>query len=74
MQLFTLHVSGSHHQEHKTVHTASGTVRLILLPAAIVDEMALKVPSHLLGCTLEIYLRCTDICDIRINDKFADIT
>jgi len=26
-------------QEHKTVHTASGFVKLILLPAAIVDEM-----------------------------------
>ena len=41
-----LHVSGgssAHHQEHKTVrlHTASGIVRLILLPAAIEDEMEL---------------------------------
>jgi hypothetical protein len=37
-----LHVSGSsstHHQEHKTVHTASDIVKPILLPAAIVDEM-----------------------------------
>jgi len=37
-----LHVSGgssAHHQEHKTVHTASGIVKPILLPAAIVDEM-----------------------------------
>jgi hypothetical protein len=37
-----LHVSGgssAHHQEYKTVHTASGIVKPILLPAAI-------VPSH----------------------------
>jgi len=31
--------SSAHHQEHKTVHTASGIVKPILLPAAIVDEM-----------------------------------
>jgi hypothetical protein len=40
-----LHVSGgssAHHQEHKTVHTASGTVEPILLPAAIVNEMELR--------------------------------
>jgi hypothetical protein len=39
--LFALHVSGissAHHQEHKTVHTASGIVKAILLPAAIMDE------------------------------------
>ena len=39
-----LHVSGgssAHHQEHKTVHTALGIVKPILLPAAIVDEMEL---------------------------------
>jgi len=39
-----LHVSGgssAHHQKHKTVHTASGIVKPILLPAAIVDEMEL---------------------------------
>jgi hypothetical protein len=29
----------NYHQEHKTVHTASGIVKPILLPAAIVDEM-----------------------------------
>jgi hypothetical protein len=37
----SLHVSGgssAHHQEHKTVHTPSGVVKPILLPAAIVDE------------------------------------
>jgi len=47
--LIALHVSGgssAHHQEHKTVHTASGIVKLILLPAAIVDEMELEVLSH----------------------------
>jgi len=37
-----LYVSGgssAHHQEHKVVHTASGIVKPILLPAAIMDEM-----------------------------------
>jgi hypothetical protein len=35
-----LHVSSSaHHQKHKTAHTASGIVKPIKLPAAIVDEM-----------------------------------
>jgi hypothetical protein len=33
--------SSVHHQEHKTVHTASGIVKPILLPAAIVDEIEL---------------------------------
>jgi hypothetical protein len=40
-----LHVSGgssAHHQEHKTVDAASGIVKPILLPAAIVDEMELR--------------------------------
>jgi hypothetical protein len=31
----------NHHQEHKTVHPASGIVKPILLPAAIVDETEL---------------------------------
>jgi hypothetical protein len=38
----SIHVSGgfsTHHQEHKTVHTASSIARPILLPATIVDEM-----------------------------------
>jgi len=37
-----VHVSGgspAHHQEHKTLHTASGIVKTMLLPAAIVDGM-----------------------------------
>jgi hypothetical protein len=33
--------SSNHRQEHKTVHTATGIVKPILLPAAIVDEMEL---------------------------------
>ena len=40
-----LNVSGcssAHHQEHKTVHTESGTVKPIQLPA-IVDEMELSI-------------------------------
>jgi len=51
-----VHVSGrssSHHQEHKTIHTASGVVKPVLLLAATVDEMELcsisstnGVPSH----------------------------
>jgi len=32
----------SHHQEHKTLPTASGIVKTILLLAAIVDEMELR--------------------------------
>jgi hypothetical protein len=34
-------VPSAHRQEHKTVHTASGIVKPILLPAAILDEMEL---------------------------------
>jgi hypothetical protein len=40
-----LHNSGgasAHHQEYKTVYIASGIVKSILLPAAIVDEMERK--------------------------------
>jgi hypothetical protein len=40
--VIVLHVSSgsfAHHQEHKTVHTASGIVKPTLLPAAIVDGM-----------------------------------
>ena len=43
------HVSGgfsTHHQEHRTVHTASGIVKPILLHAAIVDEMELRSISE----------------------------
>jgi len=32
-------VRSPHQQEHKTVHTASGIVKIILLPAAVVDEI-----------------------------------
>jgi hypothetical protein len=31
--------SSAHHQEHKTVHTASGIVKPMLLSVAIVDEI-----------------------------------
>ena len=44
ISLIALHILGrssAHHQEHKTVHTTSGIVKTILLPAAIVDEMEL---------------------------------
>jgi hypothetical protein len=40
--------SSAHHQEHKTVHTASGIVKPILLPAAIVDEMEVCMYSFVL--------------------------
>jgi hypothetical protein len=38
--------SSGHHQEHKTVHTASSIAKPILLLAAIVDKMKLHfIPS-----------------------------
>jgi hypothetical protein len=46
-----LHVSGgfsAHHKEHKTIHTASGIVKPILLPAAIVDEVGTPWNFHLI--------------------------
>jgi hypothetical protein len=39
-----LHVSGgssAHHQELKTVYTASGTCEALLLPVAVVEELEL---------------------------------
>jgi hypothetical protein len=38
--------SFAHHQEHKTVHTASGIAKPILLPAVIVDEMDRSSFAH----------------------------
>ena len=43
--------SSAHHQEQKTVRTASGIVKPILLSAAIVDEMELCTYSSVLGST-----------------------
>jgi len=37
--LYMFQAVPAHHQEHITVHTASGIVKPILLPAAVVDEM-----------------------------------
>jgi len=69
-----LHVSGgssAHHQEHKTVHTASGIVKPILCTVlcswwwaeeapetcrAICRNKQIEETLHLVGCTLEIYL------------------
>jgi hypothetical protein len=51
----TLHVSGgfsAHHQEHKSVHTASDIVKPILLPAAIVDEMERSSISSTIAAVL----------------------
>jgi hypothetical protein len=42
MSIHVSNGSSTHHQEHKTVHTASGITKQILLLAAIVDGMALK--------------------------------
>jgi hypothetical protein len=47
--------SSAHHQEHKTVHTASGIVKPILLPAAIMVEMELSsaiAPGSSIGLTI----------------------
>jgi hypothetical protein len=52
IQLFllnALHVSGgssAHHQELKTLHTASSFFKLILLPAMIVEELELHGPMN----------------------------
>ena len=47
----------AHHQEHKTVHIASGIVKPILLAAVIVDEMELHgVPSHPPWNSMEFHL------------------
>jgi hypothetical protein len=56
-----LHVSGgfsAHHQEHKTVHAASGIVETILLPAAIVDEMerSIEINRSRKSCILLVAL------------------
>jgi hypothetical protein len=42
--LISINVSGcssAYRQEHKTVHTVSGIVKPIILPAAIMDEIEL---------------------------------
>jgi hypothetical protein len=49
--------SFAHHQEHMSVHTASGIVKPILLPAAIVDEMELRS----IGLTIPDAV-CTVMC------------
>ena len=57
--LIALHVSGgssAHHQEHKTLHTALGIVKPILLPAAIVDEMELSTISSTIAAGSSIGL------------------
>jgi hypothetical protein len=44
--------SSAHHREHKTVHTAPGIVKPILLPATIVDEMELRSISSTIAAVL----------------------
>jgi hypothetical protein len=59
-----LHVSGgssAHHQEHKTVHTTSGIVKLILLPAATVDEIKLRSISSTVAAGSSIGLTIPDV-------------
>ena len=65
-----LHVSGgssAHHREHKTVNTASGIVKPVLLPAAIVGEMELRSISSTITAGSSIGLTipdavCTELC------------
>jgi hypothetical protein len=42
MAVHVLGGSFAYHQEQKNIHTASGIVKPILLPATIVDEMELR--------------------------------
>jgi hypothetical protein len=61
-----LHVSGgssAHHQEYKIVHTTSGIVKPIILPAAIVDVMELEF--HLNHDSSSIGLKIPDaVCTV----------
>jgi len=63
-----LHVSGgfcAHHQDHKTVHTASGIVKPILLPTAIVDEMERSSISSTIAAGSSIGLTIPDaVCTV----------
>ena len=72
MQLFltlfiftdALHVSGgssAHHQEHITVHTASGIVKPILLLAAIVEGTSTVAANISIGLTIPDAV-CTVMC------------
>jgi hypothetical protein len=71
ISIIVLHVSGgssAHHQEHKTVHTASGIVKPTLLPTAIVDEMELACsipPTITAGSSIGLTIPdavCTVLC------------
>jgi hypothetical protein len=49
------HISGgssAHYQEHKTVHTASGIIKPILVPAAVMDEMERSSISSMTAAVL----------------------
>jgi len=63
-----LHVSGgssAHHQEHETVHTASGIVKTILLSAAIVEKMELRSISSTIAADSSIVLTIPDaVCTV----------
>jgi len=50
----------AHHHEHKNVHTASGIVKPIMLPAAIVDEMELHSISSTTAAGSSIGLTIPD--------------
>jgi hypothetical protein len=66
LQMFQAGFS-AHHQEHKNVHRASGIVKPVLLPAAIVDEMELHSISSTIAAGSSIGLTipdalCTFLC------------
>ena len=55
ISIIALHVSGgssAHHQKHKSVHTASGIIKQMLLLAAIVDEMERSSISSTIAAVL----------------------
>jgi arginine repressor len=59
--LYVFQVFSVHHQEHKTLHTASGIVKPRLLPAAIVDEMELISISSTIAADSTIVLTIPDV-------------
>jgi len=58
-------ISSAHHQEHKTVHSALGIVKPILLLAAIVDEMERSFVSSKIAAGSSIGLIIPDaVCTV----------
>jgi hypothetical protein len=70
---WTSNGSSAHHQEHKTVHTASGIVKPILLPAAIVDEMELCTILSTIAAGSSIGLTIPDaVCTVLCSWWWAE--